>query len=236
MPKQPRTMLAVVSTAMCLGVLLTIIRAHIIGFSLQSLQAPLTQVPLMLIGAYHDLLLVAALTGVFMVLLYTVRRYAAVQRVLGMCYFPVSLLTLALALVNIKTVEFLGRPFNYQWLYYSDFLRSMEVRQAIVSVLSWKFLVASVVLGTGMIVGAHFLKRGLAHVLDRYLLGRALLAGFVLLGVFYFPFARWYLEKNQWSVFKLENPAVSFLSSVGLHECRWHGLQHIEENIADLWF
>ncbi len=68
MPKQPGTMLTIVSMAVCLGVHLMIISAHIIGFSLQSPQA-LTKVPKKLINADQDLLSVMAWTVIFVVLL-----------------------------------------------------------------------------------------------------------------------------------------------------------------------
>jgi phosphoglycerol transferase MdoB-like AlkP superfamily enzyme len=48
----------------------------------------------------------------------------------------ISLLSTLFAFTNITTVIFLGRPFNYQWLYYSGFLGSNEAKTALSENLS----------------------------------------------------------------------------------------------------
>jgi hypothetical protein len=40
-------------------------------------------------------------------------------------------------------IELHGRPFNYQWLYCSDFLRSVEARDTLLASLEWRMVAAS---------------------------------------------------------------------------------------------
>lgn len=63
------------------------------------------------------------------------------KRRLTVLFYLLSSLILISAYINIQTVENLGKPFTYQWLYYSDFLVSDDAKTAMLSKVSLIYLV-----------------------------------------------------------------------------------------------
>ena len=52
----------------------------------------------------------------------------------------VASLSLLLGFVNVRAIAELGHPVNYQWLYYSNFMRSLDSYTALAALLSWRWI------------------------------------------------------------------------------------------------
>ena len=82
-----------------------------------------------------DFFYIFCLVLIFMVILRFVKNVKVGKLVYGIFIF-LALLSTLVAYTNITTVLYLGKPFNYQWLYYSDFLGSEESKTAMSANLS----------------------------------------------------------------------------------------------------
>jgi lipoteichoic acid synthase len=108
--------------------LLFMIRAIVTGLAVEFLIAPLRTIPMLVRTSFGDLwytMGLAALFGVFF--LAFKKRQKQTLRVFAV-FGAISVL---LCMINIQVTALLGRPFTYQWLYYSDFLHSSDASRAI---------------------------------------------------------------------------------------------------------
>ncbi len=196
----------ILGTGAALCAFLLVVRAQVVRFKWSSLAA----LPELLAAGYYDFLFVAGLTIVFLAAL-VVRRG---QRIVCRLYTVAALLTLVVALVNVKVVAVIGRPFTYQWLYYSDFLRSLDARRAVGAAVSWQTAGFAALVVAALLASAWLARRGLAAVQRRWVGGVRFFAYFAVPCVLYFPLANWQLQHCQWQQHKLASPVVSFAESM----------------------
>lgn len=110
-------------------------RSDIIGLNLfQSFRY--YWIPLKVIKAgYYDFIYVFILTAVFTFILSFMKHRILKKWIFGIFIF-LAVVSAMMAFINVSTVTYLGKPFNYQWLYYSDFLRSEESKETMAANLS----------------------------------------------------------------------------------------------------
>lgn len=136
-PKRPEY--AFVAITFSLLSVLILIRALITGLAVQFLANPVSAFPLIFKTSYHDFLYVAILSLVFGILFWTLRM----QRIkILWVYGAFAALSIIIATANVKVTEMIGRPFSYQWLYYSDFLKSTDAMSALSANLEKKTIVS----------------------------------------------------------------------------------------------
>lgn len=202
----------VVATGLALAVVLGVVRTKLL-FGWADLRAPLDLATRAGLGAYYDLAYVTALTVAFLLGLLLVRRSHLGSRLLWALYLGAALLSVVLALVNVPAIEVLGRPINYQWLYYSHFLRSLDATNAIRALLSWKRMLAGVAIAAAMLGLAGLIAFGL-----RLLRGRPVARSVRIVGAggvcLYFGVASLWIHQAPWQRGKLENPVVAFARSI----------------------
>ena len=104
-------------------------RAEIIGVGPIQLYRDLNAFSKILKSSSSDLLFVSGLILLFLVILWLTKSTRIQKLLYGLLVILVSISTL-IAFTNIPTVLFLGKPLNYQWLYYSDFLGSTDAKSA----------------------------------------------------------------------------------------------------------
>jgi lipoteichoic acid synthase len=159
-----------------------------------------------------DLIYVAVLTGIFL-LLGGLFKSERAKKVLFGAFCGLSFLSLLLALLNIDVVAQLGRPFNYQWLYYSGFLGSDEARSALAANLSWgpsfnllALCLAMLLLGSLMVIVMRMARK--VKYLPQAALALVFLFAITTIGLTKTA-KTWYIEQG-----KLENPVCSFIRSI----------------------
>ncbi len=110
-------------------------------------------------GAWDDMKFASILVVFFGTLFLLLKK----GRKLVLTLFAITcLLSITAALLNVKVTEMIGRPFNYQWLYYSDFFNSTDASKAIGANVSWLFIMALLLL-----IGAFFFLVWLCYNLYR---------------------------------------------------------------------
>lgn len=210
---RPRVLLP--STTVSASLFLVLVRANLLGFDWQVILSPAKQIPKAILAGCYDLWFFAGLTLPFSVALRAVHRRRSLEWLICGVYLVAAVLTLAAAMVNTTVVEKLGTPFSYPWLYYSDFLMSVEAREGIRAAVNLPVMLRGLLVGAVM-VG---LSLGLCPAIDyarRRTSPRAVLwAGLPLIAV-YFPVADWYLTSRHWPSNKLANPIVAFVRSLSV--------------------
>lgn len=90
------------------------------------------QHPFQIFGAIKsDLLWLFAISAMFYLLMYAFRKSPRVRTGLLVFFVLILLISILLSILNIEIVQRLGRPLNYQWLYYSDFMNGTDAKNAL---------------------------------------------------------------------------------------------------------
>jgi lipoteichoic acid synthase len=206
--------LRIVGLGAVLGLLLILMRAEIMGFTqIPSKNLFMSAVEILLAG-YYDVFYVSLLMALFLCIVFLLRRHQRGQTIAYCLFVGVAIISLIIGISNIKVVEVLGRPFNYQWLYYSDFLGSLDAQSGIMSNLSPTIVLSILGFCVAMLLAGRLLIEAAKLLLRRYRLRRALLIGCCAGLIVYLGCANWYISRNEWSYFKLANPITSFAASV----------------------
>jgi lipoteichoic acid synthase len=100
------------------------------------------------IAASDDAGLTAGLAAAFLLLLIMFQKRPSTIRVIYRSFVVLASICLLISILNIRVVVMLGRPLSYQWLYYSDFLRSMDAHEAILAGLRGWLPAASIIVPT----------------------------------------------------------------------------------------
>ncbi len=81
--------------------------------------------------AYHDFIYVLVITLIFAALLALFRNHKKTRLAVLAAFVVLCTISLIAGILNVKVVQILGKPFNYQWFYYSDFLQSPDAQAAV---------------------------------------------------------------------------------------------------------
>lgn len=162
--------------------------------------------------AYYDLLYVTAVSAVFAGTLLLVRPRPRAARILCRLYLVLAVLSLVMAYVNAKALRELGSPLTYQWLYYSDFLRSIDAYNAMRGLVTWGWLKVVVLGCVELLVACYLAVRSLRWLARRAAarwLATPTAAGFCLaLGAGYLWLPRVASDRA-----RLQNPVVRLVAS-----------------------
>lgn len=113
------------------------IRAQTAGLLYAFLLEPLNALAEMFAAAWGDIKYAGILFGFFGLLFLLFKKAGKFVLVL---YTLFVFLSVVASLANIQVLQLLGRPFNYQWLYYSDFLQSTDASLAMAASVSMPFV------------------------------------------------------------------------------------------------
>jgi phosphoglycerol transferase MdoB-like AlkP superfamily enzyme len=198
----------ILGAALALCAVLLVIRANVVGFAWND------GLPALLAAAYYDFLFVAGVTLLFLVMVRLTKNRPAGSRTLVWLYWMAAVFILAAALGNVAFIRVVGRPFNYQWLYYSDFLRSTDSQQAIRGSVSWRAFLFGMVATVAMVGVTWLFTRGVGRVRRTCRTGGRFALCMAVPCLVYFPCAAWGVHRVPWKRPKMENAIVAFLESV----------------------
>lgn len=199
---------AVISSATALAALLMFVRFHWIDhYAFTAYFVPAYLFDLLMIS-FYDLSTIAIATGVSLGFVLVLRNRQRGLRTVRAVFAAFSLTALTFAVVNQQVIGMLGAPVNYQWLEYSDFLTSMDAKEALSGSFSWLPVFAVAVLVLGWMLGALGLRRLLADPARRR---RCLLIG-VVACIAYFSFMTRWLWRNP-RYYLQANPMVALVES-----------------------
>ena len=200
-----------------LGGALLVPRAYLVGWRglgpWRDVQAK--ELARLLLSGTYDVAYAAVLAGLFLILVAPFRRRRRAGIIIYCAFLATAVLSLIVGVVNIEIVHMLGRPLNYRWLYYADFLNGAEARAGLrASVSATRVIVvlsACLVYVLGSIVLGNSIERRTSAFARRT---RTILAigGLAVLGV-YLAGGHYYLTSRSWPYEKLANPVYAYLSS-----------------------
>ncbi|SHF43954.1 Arylsulfatase A [Mariniphaga anaerophila] len=104
-------------------------RSEIININLAGIIYNWRLIPQILKGSIDDFVVVAVIVFTFALLLRW-PKILKIKKLVFVTFTALAALSTLIAFINIKTVVYFGKPFTYQWLYYSDFLGSNEAKSA----------------------------------------------------------------------------------------------------------
>lgn len=191
---------------------LIIIRSHIIGVSWKSYNFSLDTLLNILVGSYHDFQFQIIILSVFIPIYFMVKRNHLLLSLFYRSLVIVCVFIVVVSLLNIKTVKMLGSPFNYQWLYYSDFLGSTDSKNALFSNLSFLMLFNII----AVCISIFLLSKVIAIYIQRLpakKLKYILLVPLAFTAVFSFLVADKLVKTRFADQGKLANPVSAFLGS-----------------------
>ena len=82
-------------------------------------------------AAFQDLVWLSLASFFFLFLLYITRKKSWLKNIVFTVFLVTTLLFTIFSIANVLIVKFLGRPLTYQWLYYSDFMKGSEAKNAV---------------------------------------------------------------------------------------------------------
>ena len=204
----------VLSCMVSLLIVLIAARATILDLSWDILTSPWSALPHLLAGSYYDIVFTCLLGGIFMGLMLLRRRSASWKVVMLVLFSVISLSSLILGVANMKIVAALGKPLNYQWLYYSDFLQTPDARHAIVANTNSQYLTQLAWLLAAAILMCCFFYKAFTVIRVNFIPARwsgiVLSATMIPLMIFGAPGT----DTVKWKYEKLANPVVALVSSL----------------------
>ena len=115
--------------------------------------------------AHSDAIYVGSLTGLCFVLLYICRLRMRVPLILYRVFLLIGVVSISVGVVNNEIIRLLGGPFNYQWLYYSDYLSGQTARASLLAyVPSSTPLLGSLVVANAIFVAVTLLFKARSRV------------------------------------------------------------------------
>ncbi len=204
----------VASTGIVLAFLLALLRTrYLVRWGDLHLDAPLTFVRELTVALAGDLTYVGLLVVLSVAGYLLLPKRSTPSPIIGKLLLTAAVISLLLAIVNIRAVASLGRPISWQWLYYSQFLNSLDARNALAAQLSIG-LALQVLLGSLLLVCASLLlARGFRWILSKVDRRRLGIVGLVL-GITYLSLAMQWLPATTLRTTMMENPVLAFARSI----------------------
>jgi phosphoglycerol transferase MdoB-like AlkP superfamily enzyme len=204
-------MLELVSVGVVLALYLCQVRARTF-FTPAYLHNPSTFLRDFAVAIHSDIVYVTLLGAIFGSAAMLLRNRPGHLRILRFILAAAVVLSVIVATFNVIAVVKLGRPLTYQWLYYSDFLLSLDANNALRALISWRRLLWAVTKGALVLLVGLGLARLLRPVASGPVARPLAIAAGASLGLFLlaasFLDGRTRLDRN-----KLANPVTYFIAS-----------------------
>ncbi|MGH2373604.1 MAG: sulfatase-like hydrolase/transferase [bacterium] len=206
-----RSLIRLAGSGTSLGAVLLAIRWYMRYRSLR-LQEPMRLAAGPIATFYFDAAYVIGVTAVFALAMLLARRSRPVQSLLLGVFRGVALISVLLALVNIRALAELGRPLSYQWLYYSHFFRSLDTYNALSTILSWKWPAQALAICAVMFATEFLVVRLLDRIAHHRFARVALLAFAVPIGIA-LSLGQWWIARPGRDLAWIRNPVVALVES-----------------------
>jgi phosphoglycerol transferase MdoB-like AlkP superfamily enzyme len=204
----------ILSFSLVLFGFLIFIRPTITGAAWELYLDPLHNLGSLLGPSFSDFIFIVSFGAFFLLVTFAFKKFPRVQKGMTIAHATFCLIFLIVGLLNIRVVQSLGKPFTYQWLYYSDFLNSTDAKVAVTANMNLEYIIRLLLLvGSAILVSFTFI--GINQLLWRTRTSRsiALVSITVICLIFGLYTGRSSMQKN-WDVNKTSNPVIAFLGSV----------------------
>lgn len=208
----------IISGGIVLFIALYFIRASVAGLSWDAYYDPGSTFTKILWRTHYDHLYVLLLVFVFLGLYYATPKFRYSGGIISTVFVISWFISLLSAVLNIRIVEQIGKPFNYRWFYYSGFLQTADSHAALASNLSAGYVFDVLV----VCVAFFILVLSFISVLDIYpvntVVKRAVICSLLILNAGYVLKARSEIIHEKIKYDMVANPVTAFLESVNPFE------------------
>ena len=204
----------VIGVCIALLMILLPLRTLTVGYEFTNISQLIWDTPKLLRAASQDVLLVSILLSVHLGLLWIFNRQPFVRRLIPPLVLVMASVAIIFSIVNIKALPLIGKPLNYQWIYYSGFLKSFDAKHAIAANLDPGLLIRTLVTILLLPVIALLTERLITSVFQFCLVRKNTAVLIVLLPAMIFTAISLNSHTPEWDRNKLENPLISFVSSI----------------------
>lgn len=205
----------VTASAMVLAFFLILIRSSVTGESWDLYLHPSSSFSKVIWAGFYDFIYTLVLAFFFLFLLRLFRNRKKIRSALSGTFVILCLISLIAGILNIRVVETIGKPFNYPWFYYSDFLNSVDAHAAIASNLSFSYFIQVLMICSA----AFFLGMSIVIITDlvlqRLQIKPLLISSLLCCSIAYVTLGPGAVDHYHWDYNKLANPLVAFVRSVG---------------------
>lgn len=162
-------------------------------------------------GCYADVGYAAVLTTIFAAVYQLAAGQSTVRGVVHLVFVAAACFSTFMGYANVYAVSELGQPINYQWLYYSHFMRSLDTYTAMADLVSWQSVSQITAACLFLVLGSEGLARSVGREPrgDRLRPFRMTAVG----AVFAFLVIGWSLPGEIWRSPKTENAVVALAGS-----------------------
>ncbi len=165
---------------------------------------------LILGSVFQDLFWLLTMGILFLPLLYVFRHKMIVKNILLIIFFFTATITVLSSLFNIEMVKQLGTPFNYRWLYYSDFLKGNDARTGVSETLTGAFLSnISLLLAGYLLTGVT-----IAIVIKNIVRGKRTALSLTVMLFIFFLVSFYEYRSNHFKPATIQAPVIAFAASV----------------------
>ncbi len=164
-------------------------------------------------GSY-DAGFVAGISTGFLVLLIVFRQRRSVGLPIYGSFLILTAGCLVVAVIHTRVIALLGRPFNYQWLYYSDFLRSVDAREALLASFQWRMIAAIFSVALAYLLISIYLGKWIEGWMRALGISDLAITGSLVGALLVWSvFGQAQAETHGWPYAKLANPVYEFAQS-----------------------
>jgi hypothetical protein len=213
-----------VCTSLVLMLALLLIRFTMLGFQWLSLSYSYILLPYTLAAGFYDLFYLAAITTLFLLLLWLTTYKKWLQRIVYGIYIIIACISLAYSLINMQAIYSLGHPLTYSDLVGSNFLQDPPIVALVAENIAWSNGTAIGVAIVALLAMSTFLAY-VAMPIVRFspaLWWRVLP---VVALIFYFSCTNPLIVQNGWAYARLANPVVVFVQSLFDNQAQAHLLR-----------
>lgn len=204
----------VVASSIVLSLVLVLVRSSVTGEAWDLYLHPFIAFPKVLWAGFYDFIYVLVLSVLFLSLLRLFRNRKKIRFVLSGAFVCLCVLSLIAGILNIRVVDTIGKPFNYPWFYYSDFLNSVDSHAAIASNISLDYFLQVLMVCTAAFFFAMIFIIIADMVIQRFRIRTVLASSLVCSSLAYVTLAPGAIDHYRWDYNKLANPLVAFVKSV----------------------
>jgi lipoteichoic acid synthase len=166
------------------------------------------------LASFYDIIYVLLLSGSFILLLKLTESKSKARYYITGLFILICFSSLLGGIMNIRIIEVLGRPFNYAWFYYSDFLKSTDSQAAVSSNLTKEYVLNVFLIFLSALFSGMFFTV-IADLISKKATIKIMTVTLAVTGsLIYLFISPGHIKKYNWDYDKLANPIVAFAASL----------------------
>ncbi|MDF2437809.1 MAG: Lipoteichoic acid synthase 2 [Bacteroidota bacterium] len=196
------------------SIMLVFIRSSVTGQSWDLYLHPFAYFPKVLWSGFYDVFYILILSALFILLATLLRKYRRILAVVISSYIFICLFSIVAGIMNIRVIATLGKPFNYPWFYYSDFLQSSDSQAAMSANVDSAYFLQIAMVCLASVFAAITILLATEILVVKYKMKHVLTGALTTICLAYIIIAPGAVRHYNWDYTKLANPIIAFAGSM----------------------